>query len=88
MGIVIWIVLGFVAGLIARALVPGPQPMGIAMTTLLGIAGSIIGGLIGQLVGGGRGAGFHPSGIIGSVLGAIALLLIVVTVRRRHGLAR
>ncbi len=82
-GIIIWIVIGFVAGLIARGVVPGKQPMGIAATTLLGIAGSLIGGLVGNLLGGG-GSGFTPSGIIGSIIGAIVLLLIIGAVQQRR----
>jgi uncharacterized membrane protein YeaQ/YmgE (transglycosylase-associated protein family) len=86
MGIIIWIVVGLVAGLIARALVPGPQSMGLVATALLGLAGSLIGGFIGYLISGGRDVNaFHAAGLIGSVLGAIALLLIQQMVSgRRH----
>lgn len=86
MGIIAWIVFGLIVGLIARALVPGRQSMGLIMTTLLGIAGAVVGGFIAQLITG-RSAtsGFEPAGFIGAILGAIALLLIVgaVTGRRR-----
>jgi uncharacterized membrane protein YeaQ/YmgE (transglycosylase-associated protein family) len=86
MGIIIWIVVGLVAGLIARALLPGPQPMGLVATTLLGLAGSLIGGFIGYLVSGGRDLnGFHSAGLIGSIIGAIVLLFIQQAVSgRRH----
>ncbi|MFT3665700.1 GlsB/YeaQ/YmgE family stress response membrane protein [Piscinibacter sp.] len=66
---------GFVVGLIARAVLPGTQAMGIILTTLLGIAGSFIAGFVGQSLGWyqmGQGAGF-----IGSLVGAIVLLFIV-----------
>ena len=66
---------GFVVGLIARAVMPGTQSLGILMTTVLGIAGSFAAGFVGQSLGlyqMGQGAGF-----IGSVLGAILLLVIV-----------
>lgn len=46
MGIVGWILLGFFAGLIAKAIVPGRDPGGIVTTTLIGIAGALVGGLI------------------------------------------
>ncbi len=85
MGIVAWIVFGFVVGLIARAIVPGRQGMGLVMTTLLGIAGSLIGGIVASALAGG-GAGFQPSGFIGSIIGAIVLLVIggwVMGPRRR-----
>ncbi len=88
MGIIAWIVFGFIVGLIARALVPGRQGMGFVMTTLLGIAGSIIGGIIASAIWGAPGSatGFQPSGFIGSIIGAIILLLVggmVMGPRRR-----
>jgi uncharacterized membrane protein YeaQ/YmgE (transglycosylase-associated protein family) len=76
MGILAWIVFGFVIGLIARALVPGRQSMGLVTTTLLGIAGSVVGGLVASAITGTGGSGMHPAGFIGSLIGAIALLLI------------
>lgn len=88
MGIIAWIIFGFIVGLIARALMPGKQGMGFIMTTLLGVAGSLIGGLVASaLFGGGVSASrFEPVGFIGSVLGAIVLLLIAgfVTGPRRR----
>ncbi len=86
MGIIAWIIFGFIVGLIARALMPGKQSMGFVMTTLLGIAGSVIGGLIASALGGGDATGFHGAGLIGSILGAIVLLFLagVVTGPRRR----
>jgi uncharacterized membrane protein YeaQ/YmgE (transglycosylase-associated protein family) len=46
MGIIAWIILGFVAGLIAKAVLKGPAPGGLIVTTLLGIAGALLGGFI------------------------------------------
>lgn len=66
---------GFVVGLIARAVLPGTQALGIIMTTVLGIAGAFAAGFVGQSLGlyqMGQGAGF-----LGSVLGAIVLLFVV-----------
>lgn len=86
MGILAWIVFGFIIGLIARALVPGKQGMGFIMTTLLGVAGSIIGGLVASAITGRSTTGFEASGFIGSLIGAIVLLLIagmVMGPRRR-----
>jgi uncharacterized membrane protein YeaQ/YmgE (transglycosylase-associated protein family) len=72
----VWMALvGFVVGLIARAILPGSQSLGIVLTTVLGIAGSFAAGFVGQALGwyqAGQGAGF-----IGSVLGAIVLLFVV-----------
>lgn len=73
---------GFFAGLIARALVSGPGPKGCIPTTLLGVAGSLVGGLLGYLLLGkdpSEGA-LQPSGLIGSVLGAV---LVLFAYRRR-----
>jgi uncharacterized membrane protein YeaQ/YmgE (transglycosylase-associated protein family) len=86
MGIIAWIVFGFIVGLIARAVVPGRQGMGFIMTTLLGVAGSLVGGLVATAIAGGRATGFQASGFIGSLIGAIVLLVIagMVTGPRRR----
>ncbi len=76
MGIIAWIVFGFIIGLIARAVVPGKQAMGFVMTTLLGIAGSIVGGLVISALAGAPGTRFQTAGFIGSLVGAIVLLVI------------
>lgn len=78
MGILAFIVVGFLAGLIARAIYPGRQSMGLVVTTLLGIVGSFIGGLIGSLVSsGGSVVQLTPSGLLFSVVGATVLLFLV-----------
>ena len=65
-------------------MVPGRQALGFVMTTVLGVAGSVIGGLVLALAGGNT-AGFTPAGFIGSILGAIVLLVIgVVAAPRRR----
>jgi len=73
---ILWsIVVGFVVGLIARALVPGADVMGFWMTSGLGIAGSIVGGLVARLFN--RpvdGAMFHRAGFFLSLVGAVVLL--------------
>ncbi|MCY1073357.1 GlsB/YeaQ/YmgE family stress response membrane protein [Archangium lansingense] len=69
-----WIILGLVAGLIARAVMPGRQPMGFISTTLLGIGGSFVGGLLASFLLGGNWRVLQPSGYIGSIVGAIVLL--------------
>jgi uncharacterized membrane protein YeaQ/YmgE (transglycosylase-associated protein family) len=81
----IWfIVVGFLAGLIARALMPGKQSMGLAMTTLLGIVGSFVGGFFSSLFSRTPVSLFRPSGIIGSVIGALVVLAIYVGVSGRR----
>jgi uncharacterized membrane protein YeaQ/YmgE (transglycosylase-associated protein family) len=79
------IIIGAIAGFIARALVPGKDPMGIGATILLGIVGSFIGGFLGWALFGkdlNEGA-LQPSGIIGSIIGAIVALLIYRAATRR-----
>jgi uncharacterized membrane protein YeaQ/YmgE (transglycosylase-associated protein family) len=72
----IWSVLtGFVIGLLARAVMPGADHMGLIATSLLGIGGSFVGGLIGRLISPPQeGAVFHPAGFFLSIVGAIVLL--------------
>ncbi len=75
---IIWsIIVGFIIGLIARAIMPGMQHLGLIMTTLLGIGGSIVGGLIGRLFSKPEpGSSFHAAGLIMSIIGALILLFI------------
>lgn len=83
--IIVLIVVGAIAGFLARLIVPGPDPMGVVTTIVLGIVGSFVGGLLGYLLFGKDAAAgaFQPSGIIGSVIGAIIALLIYRMVTRR-----
>lgn len=76
MSLLIFLVFGFVVGLIARAIMPGTQKMGIVRTTLIGAAGSFIGGLIGNLISGDA-LRVHSAGWIGSIIGAIVLMVIL-----------
>jgi uncharacterized membrane protein YeaQ/YmgE (transglycosylase-associated protein family) len=88
--IIVLIVVGLIAGFIARAVIPGKQHMSIAATIVLGIIGSLVGNLLGSLI-------FEPhkfeigtSGVIGSIIGAIVVLGIYVAVqgRSRHSVTR
>lgn len=80
---ILWsLVVGFIVGLIARAVVPGIDTMGIIATTLVGIVGSVIGGLIGRAISKPEpGSKFHPAGFIMSIIGAIILLIILRMIR-------
>ena len=70
-------IVGFVIGLVARAVMPGAQQMGIIKTTLLGIIGGVVGGLIARLFSKPEpGSAFHPAGFIMSVIGAIIVLFL------------
>lgn len=84
MSLLLFLVFGFVVGLVARALMPGKQGMSLLWTTLLGVAGSFVGGFLWSLI-------FHynvmelrTSGFIGSILGAMIVLGIASYVQRRR----
>lgn len=75
------LVIGFMAGLIARAVKPGDDGMGLVMTTVLGVAGSFLAGYGGAALGL-YGPG-QPVGLVASVIGAIVLLFVVGWVKKR-----
>ena len=79
-----WILLGLLAGTLAKFLVPGRDPSGCIITVVLGIVGALLGGLIGTWVGWGRvtGGSFDPRSIALATLGAIVILLLGRLFRR------
>jgi uncharacterized membrane protein YeaQ/YmgE (transglycosylase-associated protein family) len=85
--IIVLLIVGLIAGAIARLLVPGRDPMGVGGTILLGVIGSFVGGFLGYVI-------FHkdatqgalqPSGIIGSIIGAVLCLLAYRAMSHRSG---
>lgn len=71
---ILWMILiGLIAGAIAKLIMPGRDPGGVIMTIVLGIAGSFVGGLLANMLGMG-GDGDNMAGLIGSIIGAIILL--------------
>jgi uncharacterized membrane protein YeaQ/YmgE (transglycosylase-associated protein family) len=78
MGILAWIILGLLAGLIAKALLPGEDPGGIIVTTLLGIAGALVGGFVVRALGFGDPIDefFDISTWLGAIAGAALLLVL------------
>jgi uncharacterized membrane protein YeaQ/YmgE (transglycosylase-associated protein family) len=81
MSIIGTIIVGFIVGLLARAVKPGNDRMGLIMTTILGIAGAFIARYVGSAMG--LYAANEPAGWIASVIGAVVLLFIVGMVRGR-----
>jgi uncharacterized membrane protein YeaQ/YmgE (transglycosylase-associated protein family) len=78
---IIWIILGFLAGLVAKAIMPGPDGGGFILTTILGIVGAVVGGFVGSLLGYPMASSFDNIGgslvsFIFSVIGAIVVLAI------------
>jgi uncharacterized membrane protein YeaQ/YmgE (transglycosylase-associated protein family) len=83
MGLCGWIVFGFLAGLVARSILPGQQSLGFIATTLLGVCGSFVGGFLASLLFHAPWRGFHPAGFIGAVIGAVILLALGAFSKRR-----
>jgi uncharacterized membrane protein YeaQ/YmgE (transglycosylase-associated protein family) len=83
-GLIVFAVIGLIAGFIARALVPGPDPMGWLGTMILGIVGSFVGGTLAALIFGGTLA-LSAAGLVGSIIGAIIVLLIWRAMGGRRG---
>ena len=78
------IIIGLVAGFVARALVPGRQAMTVPQTILLGVVGSFVGGFLGRLLFH-HGTGFvQTSSWLGSIIGAVIVLMVYLRVQRRH----
>ena len=82
MGIISWIILGLVVGVIAKFIMPGKDPGGIFITILLGIAGAIGGGFISSAIGFGEVTGFDLRSLIIAVGGSIILLAIYRVVKK------
>jgi uncharacterized membrane protein YeaQ/YmgE (transglycosylase-associated protein family) len=84
------IIVGLIAGAVARLLVPGKQEMSIPMTILIGIIGSFVGGFLGYLLfhKDGQDGFFQPSGLVGSIIGAVIVLLIWMRVSGRSSVRR
>jgi uncharacterized membrane protein YeaQ/YmgE (transglycosylase-associated protein family) len=82
MGTLIWtIVIGFIVGLIARAIKPGDDKLGIIMTSLLGIVGAFLASFIGKTLG--WYSDGEPAGFIAAVIGAVAVLFIYGMLKKR-----
>jgi uncharacterized membrane protein YeaQ/YmgE (transglycosylase-associated protein family) len=81
------IIIGLIAGFVARAVVPGNDAMSVGATIVLGIVGSFIGGLLADMLfrSDGEDMGFGPAGIFGSIVGAIIALLVYNAATSRRG---
>jgi uncharacterized membrane protein YeaQ/YmgE (transglycosylase-associated protein family) len=83
-GIVAWILVGLIAGILAKIAMPGPDPGGIIITIVIGIVGALLGGFIlNSLLGGPGVSGFNLSSILVATLGSIILLAIYRLVTRQ-----
>ena len=88
--ILMLILVGLIAGFVARAVVPGDDSMSIAATIVLGIVGSFVGGFLADVLfrNDAEDLGLHPAGIIGSIIGAIVALLVYNAATSRRGALR
>lgn len=77
MGLIAWVVLGLIAGLIAKAIMPGKDPGGCIITIIIGIVGALLGGFLSTLLGfGGLAGGLDWRNLVIATIGAIVLLAI------------
>jgi uncharacterized membrane protein YeaQ/YmgE (transglycosylase-associated protein family) len=83
MGIINWIIVGLIAGVLGKLIMPGDDPGGIIVTILIGIAGALVGGFIFGLLGGSGVTGFNIWSIVIATIGAIILLAIYRLVASR-----
>lgn len=82
MGILTWIILGLVVGVIAKLIMPGKDPGGFIITIILGVAGAFVGGFIGQFIGFGPVTGLNVKSLLLAVGGAVILLIIYRVVKK------
>jgi uncharacterized membrane protein YeaQ/YmgE (transglycosylase-associated protein family) len=82
MAILVWLLIGLIAGALARLVVPGTDPMGWVGTLILGLAGSLVGGFLGNLIAD-QEFDVSTAGLLGSMVGAVIVLLIFRSMRAR-----
>ena len=83
MGLISWVVVGLIAGVLARWIVPGPGPGGLVVATILGMAGASIGGFLAGLIGGTGATGLNVWSIVVATFGAVVLLFLYGLVAHR-----
>jgi uncharacterized membrane protein YeaQ/YmgE (transglycosylase-associated protein family) len=84
MSLLLFLLFGFLVGLLARALMPGSHDMGFLKTALLGMGGSLVGGFLTSLISDGQPLSIHKTGLIGSVIGAMVVLALVGAYKKRN----
>lgn len=88
MGLIWFLIVGLVAGAVARAVVPGPDRMNLLQTLALGVVGSFVGGIIFAILSPSRRIlDFNATGLIGSILGAVVALVVLRRMQRRGSAA-
>lgn len=82
MGILSWLILGLLAGALAKLIMPGKDGGGLIMTMLLGIAGAMVGGWLGAFLGFGSVGGFSLGSIVTATVGALLILFVYKKVKK------
>ena len=82
MGILSWIILGLIVGIIAKVIMPGKDPGGFIITIILGIAGAFIGGFIASRIGFGTVTGFDLRSLLIAVGGSVLLLIVYRIIKK------
>jgi uncharacterized membrane protein YeaQ/YmgE (transglycosylase-associated protein family) len=82
MGILSWIAMGLIVGVLAKLIMPGKDPGGIIITILIGIAGAFLGGYIGSFLGVGTVTGFNMISLLLAIGGALLLLILYRLIKR------
>jgi len=83
MGVLSWIILGLIVGVIAKLIMPGKDPGGFIITILLGIAGAFLGGFVGSALGLGTVTGFNIGSLLLALGGAILILILYRLVKSK-----
>lgn len=84
MGILSWILMGLIVGVIAKLVMPGPDPGGIFITILLGIGGAFVGGYVGSFLGLGTVTGLNLGSLLLAVGGAVLILILYRTIKKKR----
>ncbi len=82
MGIISWIAMGLIVGIIAKFIMPGKDPGGLIITILLGIGGAFVGGYIGSFLGLGAVTGFNAGSLLLATGGAVLLLILYRAIKK------
>ena len=82
MGILSWIFMGLIVGVLAKFLMPGKDPGGLIVTILLGIAGAFVGGYVGSVLGLGTVTGFNIGSLLVAIGGAVLLLILYRVIKQ------
>ena len=83
MGILSWIVMGLIVGILAKLVMPGDDPGGMIVTILIGIAGAFVGGYIGSFLGLGAVTGFNVGSLLLAIGGAVLLLILYRVIKKK-----